>query len=75
MADRKQFINAAPADAELMRLLDATKDVVVTEEQLREQQISFAYGNLMGSETSTKESVRLSAQHMTFANRRAAESR
>ena len=75
MADRKQFINAAPADAELMRLLDATKDVVVTEEQLREQQISFAYGNLMGSETSTKESVRLSAQYMSFANRRAAESR
>ena len=56
-----------------MRLLDLTKDVVVTEEQLREQRISFAYGNLMESETSTKESVRLSAQYMSFANRRAAE--
>ena len=75
MANRKQFLNAAPADAELMHLLEMTKDVVVSEEQLREQQISFAYGNLMNSETSTKESVRLSAQYMSFANRRAAEGR
>jgi hypothetical protein len=69
MADRKQFINVAPADPELLRLLEETRNVPVTEDMLREQRISFAYGNLMGVESSTKESVRLSAQCMNFANR------
>ncbi len=75
MADRKQFISVAPADAELVRLLELTKDVVVSEEQLREQRISFAYRNLMGSATSTKESVRLSSQYLSIFNRRAAEAK
>jgi hypothetical protein len=58
MADRKQFLNVAPADEELLRMLEATKDVPVTEEELREQRISFAFGNAMGSDLITKESVR-----------------
>ncbi len=75
MADRKQFINVTPADAELLRLLEETRTVPVTEEMLREQRISFAYGNLMGVESSTKESVRLSSQYLSWANRRAAEAK
>jgi len=64
MADRKQFITVEPADAELLRLLDETRHVSVTEEQLREQRISFAFGNAMGSDSITKESVRHSSQHL-----------
>jgi hypothetical protein len=47
----------------------------VSEEELREQRISFAYGNLMGLESSTKESVRLSSEYLSFANRMAAEAK
>jgi hypothetical protein len=64
MADRKQFLNVAPADRELLRLLDETKDMPVTEAQLREQRISFAFGNAMGSDLITKESVRHASQHL-----------
>ena len=64
MADRKQFITVEPADAELLRLLEETRDVSVTEEQLREQRISFAFGNAMGSKSSTKESVRHTSQNL-----------
>jgi len=64
MADRKQFLNVAPADAELLRLLEATRDVTVTEDQLREQRISFAFGNAMGSDLITKESVRHASRNL-----------
>lgn len=64
MADRKQFLNVVPADAELLRLIDETKDMPVTEAQLREQRISFAFGNAMGSDSITKESVRHTSGHL-----------
>jgi hypothetical protein len=66
MADRKQFIEIKEADAELLRLLDATKNVTVTDEQLREQRISFAFGNALNSESTTKESVRHASRHMSL---------
>ncbi|MGA7158791.1 MAG: hypothetical protein WBY53_18240 [Acidobacteriaceae bacterium] len=75
MADRKQFLNVEPADPELLRLLDDAKNAPVTEEQLREQRISFAFGNAMGSDTTTKESVRMASQYLSFSNRQAAEGR
>lgn len=58
MADRKQFLNSAPADPELLRLLDASREKQVTEEELREQRISFAFGNAPDSDLITKDSVR-----------------
>jgi hypothetical protein len=64
MADRKQFLNVAPADGELLRMLEASRDVPVTEEQLREQRISFAFGNAMGSDLITKESVRRTSRNL-----------
>jgi hypothetical protein len=65
MADRKQFLAVAEADADLMRLLDETRGVSVSDEQLREQRISFAFGNApMRSDTITKESVRRTSQHI-----------
>jgi len=64
MADRKQFITEEPADPELLRLLEETRNVRVTEEQLREQRISFAYGNGMNNDLITKESVQESSRHL-----------
>lgn len=64
MADRKQFLNVPPADIDLLRLLEETRHLRVTDEELREQRISFAYGNALGSESTTKESVREASMHM-----------
>jgi hypothetical protein len=59
MADRKQFLNSAPADPELLRLLNETRGREVSEDELREQRISFAFGNAPAdSESITKDSVR-----------------
>ena len=64
MADRKQFLNVAPTDPELLSLLEQTRDTPVTEEQLREQRISFAFGNAMGLDSITKESVRHASRNL-----------
>jgi hypothetical protein len=64
MADRKQFLTVASADTELLRLLDESRDMTVTEEVLREQRISFAFGNALGSKTITKDSVRHASKHV-----------
>ncbi|HZL66026.1 MAG TPA: hypothetical protein VFC29_01710 [Candidatus Limnocylindrales bacterium] len=64
MADRKQFLGVSEADPELLKLLDATRDKVATEEELHEQRISFAFGNALGSESITKESVRQTSERV-----------
>jgi hypothetical protein len=64
MADRKQFENVQPPDAELVRLLHESRNEPVTEDELREQRISFAFGNALGSELITKDSVRHTSKHI-----------
>jgi hypothetical protein len=64
MPDRKQFQNVNPPDPELIRLLDASRDKPVTEEELQEQRISFAFGNAPDSVLITKDSVRLASKHI-----------
>jgi len=64
MADRKQFLNVALADADLVRLLGETRDVQVTDEQLREQRISFAFGNAPLSLDITRDSVVRASESM-----------
>jgi hypothetical protein len=58
MADRKQFENVGAPDPELIRLLEETRNVPVSEDELREQRISFAFGNALNSELVTKDTVR-----------------
>ena len=60
MANRKQFQNVPAADEELVRLLGESRNRPVTEEELREQRVSFAFGNapVSASDRITKESVR-----------------
>jgi hypothetical protein len=64
MADRKQFENITAPDPELMRLLDASRDKPLTEEELQEQRVSFAYGNAPDSALITKDSVRRASKHI-----------
>ena len=69
MADRKQFQNVREPDPELMRLLDAARNRPITEEELREQRISFAYGNAPASSGITKDSVRHTSEHIRLLQR------
>jgi len=62
MAARKHFQSNLTVDPELEELLREARAKVVSEEEFREQRISFAYGNAM-SDSITKESVRWSAEH------------
>jgi len=66
MADRQQFLHSIPVDPELKRILDATKETPVTEEELREQRISFAFGNAPHDSEGriTKESIRWTSEHI-----------
>lgn len=65
MAARKQFVKTAESDPELRQLVLATADSEVTEEDLREQRISFAYGNApVNAERITKDSVRRASGHI-----------
>jgi hypothetical protein len=66
MADRKQFQNVTAPDPELVRLLDESRNHPVTEEELQEQRISFAFGNALESDLITKDSVRLTSKHVSL---------
>lgn len=65
MADRKPFIGDLKVDEELKGLLEASRKVHITNEELLEQRISFAYGNApVRAKNITKESVRKASQHI-----------
>jgi len=59
MAARKAILNPAPSRPELDALLENARKVGVTDDQLQEQRVSFAYGNAPAdADNVTKESVR-----------------
>jgi len=62
MADRIHFQNVPAPDAELLELIEDSSKRVLTDEELREQRISFAFGNAPYSRVVTKESVRLTSE-------------
>jgi hypothetical protein len=64
MAARKQFQSSLTVSPELSQLLEAARNTEVSEEELREQRVSFAYGNALQSDLITKESVRRSSKSM-----------
>jgi hypothetical protein len=64
MPARKQFQSNLTVSAQLSELLQNAQNTDVTEDVLREQRISFAYGNAPQSELITKDSVRSSAQNI-----------
>jgi hypothetical protein len=64
MPARKQFQSNLTADPELVRLMDEARARTVSEEELQEQRISFAFGNALESELITKDSVRHASKHI-----------
>jgi len=66
MADRQQFLSTIKPDPELAKMLAASRNVPATEEELREQRISFAFGNAPQSSENriTKDSVRQASEHI-----------
>ena len=64
MADRKEFESVPAPDPELVRIMNESRSRPVTEEELREQRISFAFGNAPDSQLLTKESVRQASLHI-----------
>jgi hypothetical protein len=65
MADRKQFPNIPAVDPEFALLLSESRTRPVTEEELQEQRVSFAYGNApAAADRITKDSVRAAAKHI-----------
>jgi len=65
MADRKQFVGEIKADPDLLKALEASRQHPVTEDELREQRISFAFGNAPAdAENITKDSVRHAAENI-----------
>jgi len=66
MPARKQIQSSLTIHADLAELLEKAKTIQVSEDELREQRISFAFGNApAGSEkTITKDSVRRSSQNI-----------
>jgi hypothetical protein len=64
MAARKQFLGAVEADLELIELMARRREKPTTEAELREQRISYAYGNAMHVESVTKDSVRIASQNI-----------
>jgi len=67
MAIRKPAISQAPPRPELERLLEEARRTGVTEDQLREQRASFAYGNAPENSRITKESARAAANSLRLA--------
>jgi len=64
MADRKEFESVPAPDPELVRIMNESRSRPVTEEELREQRISFAFGNAPDSQLITKENVRQASLHI-----------
>ncbi|HWE87157.1 MAG TPA: hypothetical protein VG267_19580 [Terracidiphilus sp.] len=62
MADRKQFLGVTKIDPDSMRILREAVNRNVTDDELREQRISFAFGNSLNSQRITKDSVRLASK-------------
>ena len=64
MSVSRQFLRQPATDQELLELLERAKASTITEEQLHEQRVSFAFGNAPDSKYITKDSVRHAAKHL-----------
>lgn len=64
MPARKQFQSSLTVDPELAELLRNAQESPTSEDELREQRISFAYGNAPQSERITKDSVRRASENI-----------
>lgn len=68
MVARKSVLKRAPARPELDALLEKARRSGVSDDQLQEQRVSFAYGNApAGADRITKETVREASRRNRLA--------
>ncbi len=67
MVARKQFLGVTKADPAVTALLAAAKVQKVSEKELHEQRVSFAFGNAPDSQFITKDTVRASSRSIRLA--------
>jgi hypothetical protein len=72
MAARKSLLKSAPDRPELERLLEASIKAGVTDDQLREQRVSFVYGNAPEGSRITKDSARMASESLRITRRTSA---
>ena len=64
MAERKAALRRAPDRPEIRALLDRARSVTLTDEELRQQQASFVYGNAPKGSQITRESAEASVNRI-----------
>ncbi|HEX3884288.1 MAG TPA: hypothetical protein VHW66_16645 [Stellaceae bacterium] len=64
MAERKSALTRAPARPALDALLERARTVTLTEEEVRDQLVSFVYGNAPKGSRITRESARKAASRL-----------
>jgi hypothetical protein len=64
MPARKQFQSSLTVDTDLADLLKTVQSHPASEDELREQRVSFAFGNAPQSDLITKDSVRRASQNI-----------
>jgi hypothetical protein len=69
MPARKQFQTSLQISPNLQKLLKQAKDREVSEDELHEQRVSFAFGNAPANSRITKETVRHASQHIRLKRR------
>jgi hypothetical protein len=67
MVARKQFLGVKAADPRLRTLLEEAKTQQVSEAELLQQRVSFAFGNAPDSQLITKDSVQASSTRIRLA--------
>jgi hypothetical protein len=68
MAVRKSVLGPPPSHPELDKLLEKARTTPVTDEQLQQQRVSFAYGNAPGSSRITRKSVEDASKSLRIAH-------
>lgn len=64
MATRKQFQSKLVLTPEMRRLIEEARTKEITEDELREQRVSFAFGNAPRDSKITKDSVRVASKNI-----------
>lgn len=67
MAARKSYLGPPPVRPELDKLLELARRMPVSEAQLQEQRVSFAFGNAPEDSNITKDSVRSASLSIKMA--------
>lgn len=68
MAARKSALKRAPVRPELDRLVEENRRLGVTDDELREQRASFAYGNAPENSRITKESAMMASRTLRLGS-------